>query len=106
MKHFSTTKIIWAYDMICKFIQKFGLFIFWNCLDEETRQKTIKEHRYTKMNINHIDNVAKKAEDFEQEYLSLSKKIIDLKNKVEHIKDVEHIKSELNSLVEEIKANV
>ena len=48
----------------------------------------------------------KKAEDFEQEYLSLSKKIIDLKNKVEHIKDVEHIKSELNSLVEEIKANV
>ena len=48
----------------------------------------------------------KKAEDFEQEYLSLVKKVIDLKNKVEHIKDVEHIKSELNSLVEEIKANV
>ena len=88
MKHFSTTKIIWAYDMICKFIQKFGLFIFWNCLDEETRQKTIKEHRYTKMNINHIDNVVKKAEDFEQEYSSLVKKVIDLKNKVDHIKDV------------------
>ena len=92
--------------MFCKIVQKIGLFIFWNCLDEETRDKTIKEHRYTKMNINHIDNVVKKAEDFEQEYLSLVKKVIDLKNKVEHIKDVEHIKSELNSLVEEIKANV
>lgn len=106
MKHSSTTKIIWVHDMICKLIQKFGLFIFWKCLDEKTRQKTIEEHRYTKMNINHIDNVVKKAENFEQEYLSLAKKVIDFNNIVEDIQDVDHIKLELNFLVEEIKANV
>ena len=50
--------------MFCKIVQKIGLFLFWNCLDEETRDKTIKEHRYTKMNINHIDNIVKKAENY------------------------------------------
>ena len=49
-----------------------------------------------------------KIVDVQKGYIKadLSDKVIDLKNKVEHIKDVEHIKSELNSLVEEIKANV
>lgn len=92
--------------MFCKIVQKIGLFLFWNCLDEETRDKTIKEHRYTKMNINHIDNIVKKAENYEEAYLSLAKKVIELNDKANTIQDIKQLKKELSSLAEEFKANV
>lgn len=49
--------------MICKIIEKISLYIFWRCLDENTRNESIKAHRYSKINI---DIVNEKVEIIEK----------------------------------------
>lgn len=85
--------------MICKLIQKFGLFIFWTCIDEDTRNKSIQEHRYTKMNNNHIDNIVKVAENYEEKYFLLVEEI----KRINKEQDIKEIKKQLEIVVENIE---
>ncbi|MFX4240199.1 hypothetical protein ACOL3H_06835 [Aliarcobacter butzleri] len=89
--------------MICKIVQKFGLYIFWQCLDDKSREKSISEHRYTKMNTEHIDNIIKKVEKYEEKYKNIKNKVLEVNSFIENSDNLEEIKKYLKSLIKEVK---
>ncbi|MCT7578658.1 hypothetical protein ACOTWR_06280 [Aliarcobacter butzleri] len=89
--------------MICKIVQKIGLYIFWQCLDDKSREKSILEHRYTKMNTDHIDNIIKKVEKYEEKYKHIKNKVLEVNSFIENNDNLEEIKKYLKSLIKEVK---
>lgn len=89
--------------MICKIIQDIGLFIFWKCLDDESREKSISEHRYTKMNNNHIGSIVKKVEIYEEKYMYIRDKVISVSDLIENNNNLGEVKAYIRELAKEVE---
>lgn len=69
--------------MICKVIQKIGLFIFWKCIDENERQENLKKHRYSKINADKVGEAFDKMKERENYVEKVMKEIRDINFKIE-----------------------
>lgn len=68
--------------MVCNIVKSIGLYIFWKCIDEETREKNIKEHRYSKI------------------------KVEDVQKKVEYIEETENEVEKIKLVIKELNKNI
>lgn len=88
--------------MICKLIKKFALYVFWNCLDESERQKSIKEHHYSKLKAEHVVEIEQYNEEIEGNIFTIKEKLELMKNKIENDADKNEILNNLNEIIKEV----
>lgn len=88
--------------MICKLIKKFALYVFWNCLDESERQKSIKEHHYSKLKAEHVVEIEQYNEEIESNIFTIKEKLEFMKNKIENDADKNEILNSLNEIIKDV----
>lgn len=88
--------------MICKLIKKFALYVFWNCLDESERQKSIKEHHYSKLKAEHVVEIEQYNEEIEGNIFTIKEKLELMKNKIENDADKNEILNNLNEIIKDV----
>lgn len=88
--------------MICKLIKKFALYVFWNCLDESERQKSIKEHHYSKLKAEHVVGIEQYNEEIESNIFTIKEKLEFMKNKIENDADKNEILNSLNEIIKDV----
>lgn len=88
--------------MICKLINKFALYVYWNCLDESERQKNIKEHHYSKLKAEHVVEIEQYNEEIESNIFTIKEKLELMKNKIENDADKNEILNSLNEIIKDV----
>ena len=88
--------------MICKLIKKFALYVYWNCLDESERQKSIKEHHYSKLKAEHIVEIEQYNEEIESNIFTIKEKLELMKNKIVNNADKNEILNSLNEIIKDV----
>lgn len=88
--------------MICKLIKKFALYVYWNCLDESERQKSIKEHHYSKLKAEHVVEIEQYNEEIESNIFNIKEKLELMKNKIENDADKNEILNSLNEIIKDL----
>lgn len=88
--------------MICKLIKKFALNVYWNCLDESERQKSIKEHHYSKLKAEHVVEIEQYNEEIESNIFTIKEKLELMKNKIENDADKNEILNSLNEIIKDV----
>lgn len=88
--------------MICKLIKKFALYVYWNCLDESERQKSIKEHHYSKLKAEHIVEIEQYNEEIESNIFTIKEKLELMKNKIVNDADKNEILNSLNEIIKDV----
>lgn len=68
--------------MICGIIRKIVLYIYWNCLSEEDRQIKSKEHYYSTIKAEHVEEVVVKNNEIKVEISCIQYRLEKLKNKI------------------------
>lgn len=88
--------------MICKLIKKFALYVYWNCLDESERQKSIKEHHYSKLKAEHMVEIEQYNEEIESNIFTIKEKLELMKNKIVNNADKNEILNSLNEIIKDV----
>lgn len=70
--------------MLCKLIKKFALFVFWNCLDEDERQRNIKEHHFSKLKAEQVVDIENNQIELKNNITILRNRLNNVKNKIEN----------------------
>ncbi len=88
--------------MICKLIKKFALYVYWNCLDESERQKSIKEHHYSKLKAEHVIDIEQYNEEIESNIFTIKEKLELMKIKIENDENKSQILDSLNEIIKDV----
>lgn len=88
--------------MFCRLIKKFALFVYWNCLDESERQKSIKEHHYSKLKAGQVVEIEQYNEEILSDIFTVKEKLELLKTKIENDADKNEILNSLNEIIKDV----
>lgn len=76
--------------------------MFWNCLDESERQKSIKEHHYSKLKAEHVVEIEQYNEEIESNIFTIKEKLEFMKNKIENDAEKNEILNSLNEIIKDV----
>lgn len=89
--------------MFCGIVKKIALYIFWNCLEEEERQRNMKEHHYSKIQALHVVDIENNHNQIINEKDEIKKELIELKVKINDGLEKEEILSQIDIIIKGIK---
>ena len=76
--------------------------MYWNCLDESERQKSIKEHHYSKLKSEHVVEIEQYNEEIESNLITIKEKLELMKDKIENNVDKNEILNCLNEIIKDV----
>lgn len=89
--------------MFCRIVKKIALYIFWNCLEEEERQRNMKEHHYSKIQALHIVDIEDNHNKLISEKDEIEKELIELKVKINDGLEKEEILSQIDIIIKGLR---
>ena len=73
--------------MFCKIVQNIALFIFWRCIDEKTRNESIRKHTLSKLKAENVETIVEKVDIYKNKYEQLKNGLSSIQNKLKNVMD-------------------
>lgn len=86
--------------MFCKIVQNIALFIFWRCIDEKTRNESIRKHTLSKLKAENVETIVEKVDIYKNKYEQLKNMLINLNNEISEFRyEKKRIVDEISKIV-------